>query len=72
METRTHSLWTVLALFLAAGSLHGGLMAPQSVVALQQTADLIVNARSAQVVRNGSAVVTFSLAPNSSARQSGI
>ncbi len=61
METRTHGLWTVLALFLAAGSLHGGLMAPQSVVALQQTADLIVNASSAQVVQNGSTVVTFSL-----------
>ena len=61
METRTHGLWTVLALFLAAASLHGGLMAPQSVVALQQTADLIVNASSTQVVQNGSTVVTFSL-----------
>lgn len=64
MKARTISLCLTLVLLLAATNLlQGGLVAPQSVVALENAAGLIVNGTATGFVQNG-AGVDFSLQVN--------
>jgi len=55
MKANIVGLWLALTLFLGGTDLlRGALVAPQSIVTLEQTADLIVNGTAAGIVQNGS------------------
>ena len=53
MKANTFNLWLPLALLLVATSLQGGIVAPQSILELERTADLIVNGTATVIVQNG-------------------
>ncbi len=60
MKANTLNPWLPLALLLVATSLHGGLVAPQSILTLEKNADLIVNGTATGTIQSGT-TVNFSL-----------
>lgn len=56
MSVTKYGLFAILAVFLVEANLEGGLVAPQSIVTLQQSADLIIIASANDAVPQGTAV----------------
>lgn len=53
MKANTFNVWLPFALLLVGANLQGHLVAPQSILVLEQTADLIVNGTATGLVQNG-------------------